>query len=147
MGNETHSELLRALEAIDRGDFTVQIDESGSGEDGEIAAVVNKIAHRLNALSRELIRVSQEIGTYGMFGGQSEVDGLEGSWRDLESNFNLMAADLTLQIRELASVSHDIVEGKPARQLHVTSQGETRALQENLNLLFGQSPVDSMAGT
>lgn len=132
MQSETKEQLLKALRAIERGDFSVAMDEHGDIADRDIAQCVNRISRRLDELSSEISRVSREIGVEGVFGGQSEVDGLEGRWRQLETDFNSMAAALTLQIREFANALRDR-DRMGSRRITVQASGETEALRDSLN--------------
>jgi len=142
MNSNFESSLLDVLRAIDAGDFTCAMEETGTEEQRQIASVVNGIVMRLNGLSSEIRRISREIGTFGTFGGQSEVYGLEGGWKDLESDFNSMATNLTVQLRDFANVTREALSGKPARPASAPSRGETRQLKEQLNqILLGAEPV------
>ncbi len=144
MGSEFEGQLLEVLRAIDKGDFTLAMDESAPGDAAEIASRINGILMRLNALSSEIRRVSREIGTFGVFGGQAEVYGLQGSWKDLADDFNGMASSLTDQIRDLAKVTGEAVDGKPVRLATAPARGETRELKERLNTMLSRPELQAV---
>ena len=142
MNSDFENRLLDVINAINKGDFTCAMEETGTEEQRQVASAVNGMVMRLNALSSEIRRVSREIGTFGSFGGQSEVYGLEGGWKELESDFNSMACSLTCQLRDFASVTREALAGKPARPASAPSRGETRQLKEQLNqILLKAEPV------
>src|SRR5436190_21482501 len=88
-------ELLGVLTALKNGDFTRLMREGQGGIEGEIAAAVSHLVRHLNPFAVEVTRISREIGTEGLFGGQARVAGLPGTWQDLVANINVMAANLT----------------------------------------------------
>ena len=139
----THSldtqELLAVLTALKDGDFTRLMPEGQGGIEGEIAATINTLVRRLNPFAVEVTRISREIGIEGKFGGQAEVEGLPGTWQDLVENINIMGANLTHQVRDMARVARGAVEGDTSRKVTVEAQGETLALKESINALVDQA--------
>lgn len=131
-------QLLRVLTALKDGDFTPLMPDGQDGIPGEIADTINALVRRLNPFAAEVTRISREIGTEGKFGGQAEVKGLSGTWKDLVDNINLMAANLTNQVRDMSQVAERIEVGNSGRRVTVHARGETLEFKETLNRLVDQ---------
>jgi HAMP domain-containing protein len=116
------------LTALKDGDFTRLMPDGQDGISGEIADTINTLVRRLNPFAAEVTRISREIGT----------EGLSGTWKDLVDNINLMAANLTNQVRNLSQVAERIEAGDSGRRVTVHARGETLEFKETLNRLVDQ---------
>src|SRR5204862_538041 len=102
-----------------------------TGQVRNIAEVTTAVAQ--GDLSREITRVAKEVGTEGVLGGQAQVKGVSGVWRDLTENVNTMAASLTTQVRAIADVSTAVTQGDLTRTVAVEAKGEVSELKDNIN--------------
>jgi methyl-accepting chemotaxis protein len=120
----------QVITALSLGDFTTKVSSealAGVPEDSEPAQVahrLNTMAGQLNEFAAEATRVSREIGTEGFFGCQMDVPGLNGTWKDLADNTNLMARNLTNQVRNIAQVITAVANGDLSRKVTVDADGE-----------------------
>jgi HAMP domain-containing protein/CheY-like chemotaxis protein len=119
--------------AIARGDLSRKITVEAKGEIKELAATINIMVDQLSAFASEVTRVAREVGTEGVLGGQAEVAGVSGVWRELTTNVNGMASNLTNQVRNIAEVVTAIAEGDLSRKITVDARGEILALKETIN--------------
>src|SRR4051812_6429205 len=94
-------QLLAGLTAVRDGDFRTRLPEDGDGLLGEIATVFNGMVDQLSLFTSEVTRVAREVGTEGQLGGQAEVPGVSGTWKDLTDSVNAMAGNLTSQVRDI----------------------------------------------
>src|SRR2546426_6674940 len=94
------------------------------GELLQIRAVVNKMVDQLSGLAAEVTRVAREVGTDGKLGGQAEVKGVAGTWKDLTDNVNAMASNLTAQVRNIADVTTAVASGNLSKKITVDVKGE-----------------------
>ena len=136
MNQNNLKDILATLAAIDRGDFSITLNDEGDSIEAQIAQEVNSLAQRLSLVSFEISRISKEIGIDGQFGGQAEIDDLEGEWKELIYDFNKMAEVLTVQVRGLALASREAAEGGSSVAVNAFGRGETHALIEDLNILL-----------
>src|SRR5207248_10777346 len=97
---------------------------------------INTMVDQLSAFAAEVTRVAREVGTEGMLGGQANVEGVSGVWKDLTDNFNQLALSLTTQVRAIADVSTAVTEGDLTRQVTVEAKGEVDALKQNVNQMI-----------
>jgi methyl-accepting chemotaxis protein len=136
MTQETHEtpHLRAALEALWRGDLAYRM----PAEAGEVATRHNQFLERLQRLDEEVGRVTREVGSAGKFGGQGEVAGLEGSWKQLLERVNRMAANLTAQFRDLAEVITAMAHGDLTRRVSAECGGEVKQLKDTINVMMGQ---------
>src|SRR5207248_913110 len=111
-----NSQLLRALMAFKRGDFSVRLPDDWTGVAGKI---VNTMVDQLGAFASEVTRVAREVGTEGKLGGQAKVKGVAGTWKDLTENVNLMAGNLTAQVRNIATVTTAVANGDLTKKITV----------------------------
>src|SRR5205823_3814288 len=88
-----------------KGDVSEKITEAGKGEIPELKETINSMVDQLNSFASEVTRVAREVGTEGKLGGQAEVKGVAGTWKDLTDNVNFMAGNLTSQVRNIAAVT------------------------------------------
>ncbi len=124
--------------AIAKGDLSKKITVNVSGEILELKETINTMVDQLNSFASEVTRVAREVGTEGRLGGQAEVPGVAGTWKDLTDNVNLMASNLTGQVRNIAEVSTAIASGDLSRKITVDVRGEILQLKETLNTMVDQ---------
>ncbi len=103
------------------------------GEILELKNTINTMVDQLNSFASEVTRVAREVGTEGKLGGQAQVEGVAGTWKDLTDNVNLMATNLTSQVRGIADVVTAVANGNLKRKLTVDAKGEIAALAETIN--------------
>src|SRR5207249_460570 len=125
--------IAEVTTAVARGDLSRKITVDVRGEILELKLTVNTMVDQLNAFASEVSRVAREVGTEGKLGGQARVQGVGGTWKDLTDNVNSMAANLTTQVRSIASVVNAVAKGDLTRSITVDAQGEVASLKENLN--------------
>src|SRR2546427_5975322 len=99
----------------------------------ELRSTINTMMDQLNAFAAEVTRVAREVGTDGKLGGQAQVPGVAGTWKDLTDNVNVMAANLTDQVRGIVKVVTAVANGTLNQKLTVQAQGEIAALAETIN--------------
>ncbi len=124
--------------AVARGDLSRKITVDVKGEILELKETINTMVDRLNAFASEVSRVAREVGTEGKLGGQAEVPGVAGTWKDLTDNTNLMAANLTGQVRNIAEVTTAVARGDLSRKITVDVKGEILELKETINTMVDQ---------
>src|SRR4026207_202385 len=124
--------------AIASGDLSRKITVDVKGEILELKNTLNTMVDRLNAFASEVSRVAREVGTEGKLGGQAEVGGGAGTWKDLTNNVNSMASNLTGQVRNIAEVATAIAGGDLSRKITVDVRGEILQLKETLNTMVDQ---------
>src|SRR5207253_4084457 len=95
----------------------------------------NTVVDQLLAFSNEVTRVTREVGTEGKLGGQAEVKGVSGTWRNLTENVNFMASNLTDQVRSIAEVSTAVAEGDLSQKITVEAKGEVAQLADTINTM------------
>src|SRR6202158_1638544 len=119
--------------AVAKGDLSKKITVDVKGEILELKSTINTMVDQLNAFAAEVTRVAREVGTEGKLGGQAEVKGVAGVWKDLTDNVNFMASNLTTQVRGIARVVTAVANGDLSQQLKVEAKGEIAALAETIN--------------
>src|SRR5271168_3494520 len=124
--------------AVARGDLSRKITVDVKGEILELKETINTMVDQLNGFSSEVTRVAREVGTEGKLGGQAAVPGVAGTWKDLTDNVNLMAANLTGQVRNIADVTTAVAKGDLSRKITVDVKGEILALKETINTMVEQ---------
>ncbi|MGK7900618.1 MAG: HAMP domain-containing protein, partial [Hormoscilla sp.] len=134
------TEISRVLTAVATGDLSqkMALEVAGKplqGEFARIGAIVNSMVDQLNAFASEVTRVAREVGTEGKLGGQAQVAGVEGTWKDLTENVNLMAANLTNQVRNIATVTTAVAKGDLSQKITVEAQGEILQLKNTVNIM------------
>src|SRR5215467_12362787 len=109
---DTHlGQLLAGLTAVRGGDFSMRLPQAGDPLMDEIVTVFNGMNDQLAQVICEVTRVAREVGTDGELGGQAQVPGVAGAWRDLTESVNAMAGNLTAQVRSIAEVATAVAEG------------------------------------
>ncbi|MCX7515221.1 HAMP domain-containing protein [Frateuria hangzhouensis] len=119
--------------AVARGDLSRKITVDVKGEIAALKDTINVMVDQLNSFASEVTRVAREVGTEGKLGGQAQVPGVGGTWKDLTDNVNLMATNLTNQVRGIAEVVTAVAQGNLKRKLAVDAKGEIAALAETIN--------------
>jgi HAMP domain-containing protein/signal transduction histidine kinase/DNA-binding response OmpR family regulator len=119
--------------AVARGDLSKKITVDVKGEILELKNTINTMVDQLNGFASEVTRVAREVGTEGKLGGQAQVPGVGGTWKDLTDNVNLMATNLTNQVRGIADVVTAVAQGNLKRKLTFDAKGEIAALAETIN--------------
>ncbi|WP_368862295.1 HAMP domain-containing protein, partial [Frankia sp. Mgl5] len=120
------------------GDFGTRLPCVGDELMDEIATVFNGMIDQLALFTSEVTRVAREVGTEGKLGGQAEVPGVSGSWKDLTDNVNAMAGNLTGQVRDIAQVATAVAEGDLSQKITVQARGEILELKNTINTMVDQ---------
>ena len=137
------TEVTRAVAAVAQGDLlqTVQLDVDGRPLKGEVlrsAEIVNTMIKQLNVFTSEVTRVAREVGTEGKLGGQAQVGGVTGVWKELTESVNSMASNLTAQVRNIAEVTIAVANGDLSKKITVDVRGEILQLKEAINTMVDQ---------
>jgi HAMP domain-containing protein/CheY-like chemotaxis protein/signal transduction histidine kinase len=130
--------IAEVTTAVARGDLSRKITVDVKGEILELKETINTMVDQLNAFAGEVTRVAREVGTEGKLGGQAQVPGVAGTWKDLTDNVNFMAGNLTAQVRNIAEVATAIAGGDLSRKITVDVRGEILQLKETLNTMVDQ---------
>src|SRR4051812_40301613 len=125
--------IAEVTTAVANGDLSKKIRGYAGGEILELKSTINTMVDQLNSFASEVTRVAREVGTEGKLGGQAQVRGVAGTWKDLTDNVNMMANNLTGQVRGIASVVTAVAEGDLKRKLTVDAKGEIAALADTIN--------------
>ena len=136
--------IAQVTTAVARGDLSRKITVDVRGEILELKDTINTMVDQLNAFSSEVTRVAREVGTEGKLGGQAQVPGVAGTWKDLTDNVNFMAGNLTAQVRNIADVATAIAGGDLSKKITVTVSGEMLQLKETINTMVDQ--LNAFAG-
>ncbi|MHB0947644.1 MAG: HAMP domain-containing protein [Gemmatimonadaceae bacterium] len=137
------SEVARVIEAVARGDLTQKFEleiegKRVQGEFHKIGSTVNRMVDQLNSFASEVTRVAREVGTEGVLGGQADVPGASGTWKDLTDSVNAMAANLTNQVRNIALVTTAVANGDLSQKITVEAKGEVLELKDTINIMVDQ---------
>ncbi|MGP3947670.1 HAMP domain-containing protein [Streptomyces sp. 7N604] len=124
--------------AVARGDLTRSVTVEATGELLELKLTVNTMVDQLSAFADEVTRVAREVGTEGNLGGQAQVRGVSGVWKDLTDNVNFMASNLTYQVRNIAQVTTAVANGDLSQKITVNAQGEILQLKSTINTMVDQ---------
>ncbi|WP_448203881.1 HAMP domain-containing protein [Azospirillum sp. sgz302134] len=130
--------IAEVTTAVARGDLSRKITVDVKGEILELKNTINTMVDQLNAFAGEVTRVAREVGTEGKLGGQAQVPGVAGTWKDLTDNVNFMAGNLTAQVRNIAEVATAIASGDLSKKITVDVRGEILLLKETLNTMVEQ---------
>ncbi|MFN7135458.1 MAG: HAMP domain-containing protein, partial [Myxococcales bacterium] len=136
-------EVARVIGAVAKGDLTqaMSLEMEGRPLKGEFlrtAKVVNAMVDQLASFASEVTRVAREVGTEGKLGGQAQVKGVAGTWKDLTDNVNLMASNLTGQVRNIAEVTTAVARGDLSKKITVDVRGEILELKNTINTMVDQ---------
>ncbi|AHH98015.1 HAMP domain-containing protein [Kutzneria viridogrisea] len=127
--------IAQVTTAVARGDLTQKIRVDARGEILELKETINTMVDQLSAFADEVTRVARDVGTHGDLGGQAIVRGVSGTWKDLTDNVNVMASNLTSQVRSIAQVASAVARGDLSRKITVEAEGEVAALAQALNTM------------
>jgi len=136
--------IAQVTTAVARGDLSRKITVDVRGEILELKDTINTMVDQLNAFASEVTRVAREVGTEGKLGGQAQVPGVAGTWKDLTDNVNFMASNLTAQVRNIAEVATAIAGGDLSKKITVNVSGEILQLKETVNTMVDQ--LNAFAG-
>ncbi|MGH3781446.1 MAG: HAMP domain-containing protein, partial [Pseudonocardiaceae bacterium] len=131
-------DIAQVATAVARGDLSRKITVEVSGELLELKDTLNTMVDQLSAFAAEVTRVAREVGSEGMLGGQAQVPGVAGTWRDLTDSVNVMAGNLTGQVRSIAQVATAVARGDLSRKITVDARGEILELKNTLNTMVDQ---------
>ncbi|HUQ95815.1 MAG TPA: HAMP domain-containing protein [Bryobacteraceae bacterium] len=139
-GNLTNQvrNIAQVTTAVARGDLSTKITVDARGEILELKTTINTMVDQLNAFAGEVTRVAREVGTEGKLGGQADVRGVAGTWKDLTDSVNSMASNLTNQVRNIAGVTTAVAKGDLTTKITVDARGEILALKNTINTMVDQ---------
>ena len=130
--------IAEVTTAVANGDLSRKITVDVRGEILELKNTINTMVDQLNAFASEVTRVAREVGTEGKLGGQAEVKGVAGTWKDLTDSVNSMASNLTNQVRNIAEVTTAVANGDLSRKITVDVRGEILELKNTINTMVDQ---------
>ena len=130
--------IAQVTTAVAQGDLSQKITVDAKGEVAALAQTINTMVDQLSSFADEVTRVAREVGTEGRLGGQAQVKGVSGTWRDLTDNVNSMAANLTGQVRNIAQVATAVATGDLSQKITVDAQGEILELKNTVNTMVDQ---------
>ncbi len=130
--------IAEVTTAVAKGDLSKKITVDVKGEILELKVTINTMVDQLNAFASEVTRVAREVGTEGKLGGQARVEGVGGTWKDLTDNVNLMADNLTGQVRNIAEVTTAVAKGDLSKKITVQVRGEVLELKNTINVMVDQ---------
>ncbi|MFD5312639.1 HAMP domain-containing protein [Streptomyces ardesiacus] len=131
-------DIAQVATAVARGDLSQKIDVDARGEILELKNTINTMVDQLSAFADEVTRVAREVGTDGRLGGQADVQGVRGTWRDLTDSVNFMAGNLTNQVRNVAQVATAVAKGDLSQKITVDARGEILELKNTINTMVDQ---------
>jgi signal transduction histidine kinase/HAMP domain-containing protein len=131
-------DIAQVATAVARGDLSQKITVDVKGEMLELKGTMNTMVDQLSAFADEVTRVAREVGTEGRLGGQAQVPGVGGTWRDLTDSVNFMAGNLTSQVRNIAQVTTAVAEGDLSKKIDVDARGEILELKTTINTMVDQ---------
>src|SRR5213594_757179 len=130
--------IAEVTTAVQQGDLSKKITVDVRGEILELKQTINTMVDQLNAFANEVTRVAREVGTEGRLGGQADVKGVAGIWKDLTDNVNIMAGNLTSQVRNIAEVTTAVQQGDLSKKITVDVRGEILELKQTINTMVDQ---------
>ncbi|KAL9557744.1 hypothetical protein PS6_001676 [Mucor atramentarius] len=133
--------IAEVTKAVALGDLSKKIEVESGGEISELKNTVNDMVDQLRVFASEVTRVAKEVGTEGKLGGQAVVKGVAGTWNELTDNVNIMAANLTTQVRSIAEVTKAVASGDMSKKIHVETRGEILELKITVNSMVDQLRV------
>ncbi|WP_232792531.1 HAMP domain-containing protein [Actinacidiphila yeochonensis] len=131
-------QIAQVTTAVARGDLSQKIDVDARGEILELKNTINTMVDQLSSFADQVTRVAREVGTDGRLGGQAQVPGVAGVWRDLTDSVNFMAGNLTAQVRNIAQVATAVARGDLSQKIEVDAKGEILELKNTLNTMVDQ---------
>ena len=130
--------IAQVTTAVAGGDLGKKITVEAKGEIAELKSTINTMVDQLSTFASEVTRVAREVGTDGKLGGQAEVEGVGGTWKDLTENVNMLAANLTSQVRNIAEVTTAVARGDLGRKITVEARGEILDVKNTVNIMVDQ---------
>src|SRR3712207_1210923 len=130
--------IAQVATAVARGDLSQKITVEAKGEVAVLADTINNMTDTLQAFADEVTRVAREVGTEGILGGQADVEGVSGTWKDLTDSVNFMAGNLTDQVRDIAQVTTAVATGDLSQKITVDVKGEILELKRTINTMVDQ---------
>src|SRR5919107_61759 len=130
--------IAQVAGAVAKGDLTQKITVDAKGEVAALADTINSMTDTLSVFAEQVTRVAREVGTEGKLGGQAEVPGVSGTWKDLTENVNFMAENLTGQVRNIALVTTAVAQGDLSQKIEVDARGEILLLKDTINTMVDQ---------
>ncbi len=130
--------IAEVTTAVAKGDLSKKVTVDVKGEILELKNTVNTMVDQLSSFASEVTRVAKEVGTEGQLGGQADVRGVAGTWKDLTDNVNAMAGNLTVQLRDMSKVSSAIASGDLSRKITVDARGEILQIKDVINTMVDQ---------
>ena len=140
-----NDKMAEVIEAMARGDLSQRISVDAQGEmskNFKLSNTINAMVDRLNLFSEEVTRVAREVGSEGKLGGQADVPGVAGTWKELTDNVNRMAANLTGQVRAIAGVTTAVAGGDLSQKIEITVPGEVDLLKSDINKMIRTLATD-----
>jgi len=139
-GNLTNQvrNIAKVTTAVAKGDLSQKITVDAKGEISELKNTINIMVDQLNSFAAEVTRVAKEVGTEGKLGGQADVKGVSGTWKDLTDNVNVLAGNLTNQVRNIAKVTTAVAKGDLSQKITVDAKGEILELKNTINIMVDQ---------
>src|SRR5258705_3854556 len=132
------SNIADVTTAVANGDLSKKITADARGEILELKSTINTMVDQLNSFASEVTRVAREVGTDGKLGGQADVKGVAGTWKDLTDSVNSMASNLTAQVRNIADVTKAVATGDLSKKITVHVRGEILELKDTVNRMVDQ---------
>jgi signal transduction histidine kinase/HAMP domain-containing protein/DNA-binding response OmpR family regulator len=129
--------IVLVVTAVANGDLTQSLTVKAKGEVAALASTINNMTNTLATFADQVTTVAREVGVEGRLGGQANVPGASGTWKDLTGNVNLLAANLTTQVRAIAEVATAVTKGDLTRSVQVDARGEVAELKDNINTMIG----------
>jgi len=130
--------IAKVTTAVAKGDLSQKITVDAKGEIFELKNTINIMVDQLNSFAAEVTRVAKEVGTEGKLGGQAQVKGVSGTWKDLTDNVNQLAENLTSQVRNIAKVTTAVAKGDLSQKITVDAKGEIFELKNTINIMVDQ---------
>jgi CheY-like chemotaxis protein/HAMP domain-containing protein/GAF domain-containing protein len=129
--------IVKVVTAVANGDLKQSLTVKSKGEVAALAETINNMTNTLATFADQVTTVAREVGVEGRLGGQANVPGAAGTWKDLTGNVNLLAANLTTQVRAIAEVATAVTKGDLTRSIQVDARGEVAELKDNINTMIG----------
>ena len=129
--------IVKVVTAVANGDLKQNLTVKSKGEVAALAETINNMTQTLATFADQVTTVAREVGVEGRLGGQANVPGAAGTWKDLTGNVNLLAANLTTQVRAIAEVATAVTKGDLTRSIQVDARGEVAELKDNINTMIG----------
>src|SRR5207302_723185 len=130
--------IAGVVTAVANGDLSQQLKVDAKGEIAALAETINNMTHTLGVFAEQVTDVARTVGVEGKLGSQAEVPGVAGTWKDLTDNVNLLANNLTVQVRNIAEVTTAVAKGDLSRKITVDAKGEVLALKDTINTMVDQ---------